>query len=310
MEPWRDRDSLTHTALFYTGANEYAAVAGDFIRRGLARGEPVMVAVPGPNALVLRGILGPDAGKVEFCDMTTLGRNPARIIPAVEAFTKAHPGRPVWYVGEPIWQARTALERAEAIRHEALLNIAFADRPIAILCPYDATELGPEVLAEAERTHAALVRAGRLVDSPSFAEPAEVAERADPLPAPPAGLEALTYRDDPGTARAFVRDRARASGLREPRLTDLVIAVGELAANTLRHTNGSGVVRVWAAATEIICEVRDSGYIRDVLAGRHFPAADAVRGHGLWIVHQVCDLVEVRTGRTGTTFRLHMALRT
>jgi hypothetical protein len=29
----------------------------------------------------------------------------------------------------------------------------------------------------------------------------------------------------------------------------------------------------------------------------------------LWVVHQLCDLVELRTGSTGTTIRLHFRLR-
>ncbi len=31
-------------------------------------------------------------------------------------------------------------------------------------------------------------------------------------------------------------------------------------------------------------------------------------GHGLWIVNQVCDQVEMRSDETGTTIRLHMDL--
>ena len=31
-------------------------------------------------------------------------------------------------------------------------------------------------------------------------------------------------------------------------------------------------------------------------------------GHGLWIVNQVCDEVEIRSDETGTTIRLHMDL--
>jgi hypothetical protein len=34
-----------------------------------------------------------------------------------------------------------------------------------------------------------------------------------------------------------------------------------------------------------------------------------VGGNGLWVVNQVCDLVQARTGRAGTTTRLHMRLR-
>jgi anti-sigma regulatory factor (Ser/Thr protein kinase) len=298
--------ALAHFALFYTSASDYARHAGGFIRAGIRAGHPVMVAVPEPSARALAAFLGADADRVTFAEMTDLGRNPARIIPAVTAFADSHPGRPVRYVGEPIWPGRTAAERAEALRHEALINVAFAGRPISILCPYDAgLDLG--VLAGAEQSHPLLQRDGRVEPSPAFTGPG-LPGADGPLPAPPAGVDVLTYRDEPAAARAFVRDRARAAGLREPRITDLVIAVGELAANTLRHTRESGTVRVWATAAEVICELRDSGHIRDLLAGRRCPAPDAGRGHGLWVVHQVCDLVEMRTGSGGTTFRLHMGL--
>jgi anti-sigma regulatory factor (Ser/Thr protein kinase) len=179
---------------------------------------------------------------------------------------------------------------------------------VQILCAYDAVGLGAAVIAQAERAHPVLMRNGNVTRNLGFAGawPSAAADR--PLASPPAGIRVLTYREDPGAARRFARQMAAAAGLAEPRLTDLVIAVGELAANTLRHTRGSGSVRVWSEAAEVICEVRDSGHIRDALAGRRSPAADKGRGQGLWVVHQVCDLVEMRTSPAGTVFRLHMGL--
>lgn len=297
-----------HIALFYSAMTEYADAVGGFIQDGLAAGDSIMVAVPGPKATVLRDRLGANAARVAFAEMTTLGRNPARIIPAIYAFTDSRPGQFVRYVGEPVWPSRTGAERAEAIWHEALLNVAFAGLPLAILCPYDVVGLDSGLLAAAEQAHPALMRNDRTQPNPTYAGTGGLGERDSTLPEPPAGLEVLAYRDDPGRARAFAREKAQVAGLAEPKLTDLVIAVGELAANTLRHTGRSGTVRVWATATEVICEVRDSGHIGNVLAGRRRPAADAARGHGLYVVNQVCDLVEMRTGSSGTTFRLHMAL--
>jgi hypothetical protein len=58
-----------------------------------------------------------------------------------------------------------------------------------------------------------------------------------------------------------------------------------------------------------VCEIRDRGVIADPLAGQRRPAADALAGHGLWLVHQVCDLVELLSGHDGTTVRMHMAIR-
>jgi anti-sigma regulatory factor (Ser/Thr protein kinase) len=90
---------------------------------------------------------------------------------------------------------------------------------------------------------------------------------------------------------------------------DLVIAVGELAANTLVHTNGPGTVALWATGSEILCQVNDNGHIADPLAGRLKPDPVTSRGaFGLWVVQQLCDLVEIRTGTAGTAIRLHMHL--
>jgi anti-sigma regulatory factor (Ser/Thr protein kinase) len=301
------RVPFAHAAFFYRTVGEYTEEVGRFIRAGLGADEQVLVAVPGPRALELAADLGVLADSVVFADITTVGRNPGRILSAMHAFAEAHSGRAVRYVAEPACSSQTAAERHEVVQHEALVNVAFAGQQVQAVCPYDAAALEPRVLADAERSHPAVLRAGRLCENLAFAGPA-FSGPEDPLPDPPAGLAVLTYRDEPALARNFARDRAKAAGLREPRLTDLVIAVGELAANTLRHTDSSGSVRVWPGDAEVICEVRDSGHIGDVLAGRLWPDADAGRGHGLWVVHQVCDLVEMRTGVAGTTFRLHMRL--
>jgi hypothetical protein len=44
----RSAEPFTHPALFYRGADEYLAGTIPFVRTGLAAGEPVAVAVPGP----------------------------------------------------------------------------------------------------------------------------------------------------------------------------------------------------------------------------------------------------------------------
>ena len=81
-----------------------------------------------------------------------------------------------------------------------------------------------------------------------------------------------------------------------------------MAANTLRHTRSSGTLTIWRDKDEVVCEVHDEGTITDPLAGQRRPAPDASGGHGLWLVHQVCDQVELRSDETGTTIRMHMAI--
>lgn len=128
-----------------------------------------------------------------------------------------------------------------------------------------------------------------------------------PLSRPPDGAEVLRYRASLGGVREFTAMRAHRAGLPPRRVDDLVIAVAELAANTLAHTSGPGTLTLWVTDKAVICQVQDQGQIIDPLAGRVRPAPDTPgSGRGLWIVHRVCDRVEIRTGRAGTTVRVHM----
>ncbi|QGN50810.1 ATP-binding protein [Micromonospora sp. WMMC415] len=108
--------------------------------------------------------------------------------------------------------------------------------------------------------------------------------------------------EDLAAVRAFVRARALAGGLSPTRVDLLGLAVSELATNTLQHTEGGGLVRVWTAADDVVCDVVDRGGLRSV-AGE-MPAADAIRGRGLAIVARICDEVTVSASPEGTLVRV------
>jgi anti-sigma regulatory factor (Ser/Thr protein kinase) len=118
-----------------------------------------------------------------------------------------------------------------------------------------------------------------------------------------------TYRSDLSQVRALVLQHAREAGLTAGKANDLVLAVSEVAANTLRHTRSAGTLAIWHDQHEVVCEIHDEGTITDPYAGKRKPPAGASGGHGLWLVRQVCDLVELTSDANGTTVRMHMALR-
>jgi anti-sigma regulatory factor (Ser/Thr protein kinase) len=109
--------------------------------------------------------------------------------------------------------------------------------------------------------------------------------------------------------RVLAEAQARRAGLAEDRVVDFVIAVSEVAGNTVKHARSRGSMEIWCDAEEIVCEIRDRGVITDPMVGRSPPAADANGGHGLWLVHQICDQVELDSSENGTTIRLHMSLK-
>ena len=117
-----------------------------------------------------------------------------------------------------------------------------------------------------------------------------------------------TYSTDLGAIRAVVHRYALQAGLTEARAIDLVLAVSEVAANTVKHAKSPGSLKIWYDASEIVCQIHDEGVITDPLAGHRQPSLDAQGGHGLWIVNQVCDQVELQSDENGTTIRLHMNL--
>jgi anti-sigma regulatory factor (Ser/Thr protein kinase) len=127
-------------------------------------------------------------------------------------------------------------------------------------------------------------------------------------PPPPPGAMCYTYTTDLAAVRAVVHRHALQAGLPEPRAIDLVLAVSEVAANTIRHAKSPGSLKIWYDSREIVCQIQDDGFIPDPLAGRRRPSLEAMGGHGLWIVNQVCDQVEMISDETGTTIRLHMDL--
>ena len=293
-----------HVAWFYRDAAEYRAGIEEFVQAGARSGQPTLVALPERQAPPHGAAL--DAAVVNVADMTRLGRNPARIMPAVRAFTDAHPGRPVRFLGEPAWPGRSAAELREVDRYEAMLNVAFADVDITILCPYNAARLPSPALSAARRTHPRLRDGGQESESPAYHLPTDWPTGFGVLLSAPPGARVLAYDGDLRPVRALVRATAGYAGLSAARCTDLVIAASEVAANTLKHTSGGGVIRVWATDSEVLCQLEDAGYIADPLAGLARPATDMSGRQGLWLVNQVCDLAEIRTGESGTTIRLHM----
>jgi anti-sigma regulatory factor (Ser/Thr protein kinase) len=303
-----DASGLRHAALFYTDIDEYLSALSDFVRAGVAAGEGVMVAISQSRSAQLRPFLSSFNGQVTFADMAELGRNPARIMPAVEAFLAGLAGRPARYVGEPIWPGRTRAEIGEATLHEALINTALAESDLTALCPYDVAGLPAQVLEDARRTHPALIDGGRQAPSASYVGAGQLPSGCPrPLPPAPPDAATLAYDIDLHSVRDLVRLNATQAGLDADRVADMVLAVNEVAANTLRHTSKPGAVRIWRSDDEFICEIRDAGRITDPLAGHRLPAHDRPGGKGLWMVNQVCDLVELRSDSAGTAVRLHMS---
>jgi anti-sigma regulatory factor (Ser/Thr protein kinase) len=106
--------------------------------------------------------------------------------------------------------------------------------------------------------------------------------------------------------RLLVAREARRARLSDVRRADLVLAVDELATNSVLHGGGHGTLSVWHASGTIVCEVRDRGHIRDPLVGLRRPTPGQIGGRGLWVVSRLCDRVHISSTPGRTAVRVQM----
>ncbi|HVM55091.1 MAG TPA: sensor histidine kinase [Acidimicrobiales bacterium] len=304
-----DGAGFHHAALFYRGLDDLLDRAVPFLRDGAHEGAVALVVLDPAKNEAIRAALGTDAGDVVFADMSEIGHNPARIIPALQDFVDDHAGsgRPLRAIGEPIGPHRRGAVLDECHRHEALLNVAFAgEADFQLLCPYDAWALDQQVLAGARRTHPMLVD-DEIARSDAYEPIDHRSPFLDPLPEPTAAVAEMGFSSSElGALRRFVEREAARAGIAETRTADLVLAVNEIATNSVQHGGGRGLARVWHDGQTVACEVRDGGLIDQPLVGRVVPTSDADRGRGLWMANQLCDLVQLHSSPVGTAVRLHV----
>lgn len=306
--------TFSHEVGLYAGVPEFLTLTTGFVRDGVTAGESVLVATDAVKIEALRDTLGPDAAKVQFADMAEMGRNPWRIIPVWRDFVTANEGRPIRGIGEPIWAGRTAAELAECQRHEALLNVAFADSEPGwrLLCPYDTTALPEDVIDQALLSHPMVLDGTDLTKSPGYMADQQGDAYLDRAlgPAPLAEVTMAFSAEILHLVREVVAGYADDAGLPDDRVADLVLVASELASNSVCHGGGQGELRLWSTDREVVCEVEDHGTMTKPLAGRVRPTPTQVGGRGLWLVQQLSDFVELSSATGRTRVRTHFLLPT
>ena len=298
-----------HAMLLYRDPREHLAACAQYLKDGLAADAAIVIAATRQHLDGLSAELSLGGTDTLLCDLTSKGADPGRVLSLIRTFARQHASRPVRCIQDVGWLARTKEYLVEAIRYEFLMSAALSGLPADILCGYDAGQDG-DSLTMAERAHPVVLDSTGSRANPTFADHTMADELGNQtLSSPPRDARALTFRGDQVEVRRFAAAEAQGSGLPADRITDLLIAVSELAANTLVHTSSTGTLTIWTTDQEFVCQVSDSGQIVDPLAGTLCPdPSETCNRRGLWLVHQISDLVQVRTGSSGTTVRVHMGL--
>lgn len=298
--------SVTHSAFLYDTAAQYLGFLVPFICEGLHRDESVAVATSRRHIASLRRALGADAATVRFLPSDEWYVRPVRTIAGWAEMLRAAraAGRVARLVGEVEFRG----DDRSWVRFESALNAALTG-PGHLLCPYDRTHLPRHLVDAARRTHHVL-HDGGWHHSDAYVAPErfldEVAEPVHPVDGEP--IIVIPVGDTVMGLRAHLRDRATAEDWLPPdRVEMLVLAISEIATNSIRHGGRHRELRVWVDRDAVVCEIADDGpHPPHPLAGYLPPSPGMPGGMGLWLVAQTCDALSLRAdgGRTYARFAL------
>ncbi|BCJ74764.1 anti-sigma regulatory factor [Catellatospora sp. IY07-71] len=299
-------DGFLHEAAFPGSDSEFLDLVVPFVRRGLAAGEPVVVAYGPRQRGLLSDALGPDSG-VLFLDGGDQYARPALALKQYgELFGDllARGATRIRVTGEVSHQGLREQWDWWA-RYESAVNTAWAGLPVWALCPYDVRHTPPRVVDDVRRTHPYRAVPGGHYRDTAYQEPGEftpgVEAWRDPLE------EAAPVVDladpQPGPARDAVAALRQAAGISVDELQALLVAVSEAVTNAWLHGRPPLRLRAWTGPGRLVVSVADAG------PGPADPMAGLVPGPrpggmGLWLAHQLCTHVSLERDPHGFTVRL------
>ena len=295
--------AFDHRVLIYEDDDDLVRRGVRFLRRGLEADDRTVVVAPPAAAQALRAGLDGDASRVSFA-----WPGDARFAAAFDdgrRFLMGPGGRRVRALVQHPTDTDDPRRTRARMRWEAAANAVLAGADAVVACAYPARPDG--AAHEARRTHPSLEEDGA-VSNPDAVGARLYLEGLAGAAALTGDALPLSDVRDLAPAREMVVGVAREAGLTPPEVEDFLVAVNEAATNALFHARAPRALRARVVGGALVCEVCDSGPGLDPLAPFRTPDATA-GGMGLWVIHQMCDAVEVRSDPTGTTLRLVLALR-
>lgn len=307
-----DDAGISHTVVLFDSPVAFSEQIAPFVRGGVERDDVVIVTARPENSAPLRATIGEAAHAIRWHDASATALSPG------QAFQRLHDtllelgetmrGR-ILVVFEHVQDGRSAGEVRELLRYDALCNETLAAIGASMLCAFDTTVTDDTLLRQVRQAHPCLAENGQAVASSSYVGARDylaAGDRFDDLAPMPSYSKVVCPPAD-AAARDVVAAFAR--GFLPPnRIDDLVFAANELVANAEEHGGGLLHLALWVDGATVVCEVADRGPgLLDPMSGYLPPPKPLDRGRGLWLVRQLCDLVELRTSEAGTRVRLHVS---
>src|SRR4051812_33649723 len=276
-----------------------------YLAEGVTGQDAVVLVVDPRKRALIDAALGASAAKVDHVDRDTYYTRPEDALAGYDAQVRRYlrdGARHVRVFGElPI--CRTPQQSDTWVLYEALLNPAFAQHPVTIVCGLDLREQPPEVIDGSWATHPKSLNDG-WAENEHYHRPAEVVRRLAPLPRDAAGLAAVGETDE-RALRSRLQDEMAAAEVPKDAAASMLFAAAEVLDNASHYGGGVRAVRMGRVRDNFVCEISDHGPgLDDPLAGYLPPYPGNGRGAGLWVARQLTERLEMISSDRGLTTRL------
>ena len=299
--------SPAHHNLFpYDDDGVLADRIAPFLAAGVRGREAVVLVVDPRKRALLEAALGRLATPIDVVDRDSYYTRPEEALAGYDARVRRYlrdGAERVRVFGElPL--CRTPEQSDTWIRYEALLNPAFADRPVTIVCGLDVREQPDAVLAGSWRTHPRMLRDG-WPDNRHYHRPEDIVRATTAGAADVTGLRAVSTGLAPAAMRARLAAEMAEAQVPAVEAEQMLVAAGEVLANAHRYGGGVRALRLGRVGARFVCEISDHGPgLDDPIAGYMPPGSKHAQGAGLWVARLMTRRLEMISTDRGLTTRL------
>jgi anti-sigma regulatory factor (Ser/Thr protein kinase) len=296
-----------HQLSVYDDDGHLDALMGPYLQGGVDAREAVIAVVDQRKWGLLRERLGAAACEsISYLDRDAVYTRPEDALFAYDARIRhlVRDGAPTVRVWGEFPVFASSEQSGPWIAYEAILNRAFAQHPVQLICGYDTREHSEAVLEGARHTHP-FVRDKVWRENPHYHDPEQVVFAHTPGAEALPGLRALPPPADTATFRRTLLHEMTADDVPVDEARNVLIAAGEIFSNARRHGHGAGALRVGRVNGSFVCELADHGSgFHDPLAGYLPPRPGQAEGAGLWVVRQLTSRLEFVTTAQGFATRI------
>jgi anti-sigma regulatory factor (Ser/Thr protein kinase) len=295
-----------HGLFVYADDDGFVDRITSFIGRGTDDGEAGMVVVSQRKWTLLREALGDTSRRIRYRDRDSLYGRPLGALADYDAVLRraVDEGAPaVRLFGELPASSNRDQCRAWML-YEAVINRAFADCPMSIVCGYDLREQPPAAVDGAWHTHPRVLVEG-WEDNPRYEDPVDVVGAMARRPEVLTNLREVPVDTEAKSSSERLRRELATLKVPKSQAESLLLAAGEVYENARTHGHGARSQRMGRVGAFVVWELSDNGPgFDDPLAGYLPPRHDDANGTGLWIARQLTSDVEFLASSHGFTTRL------